>query len=391
MNIAIIHLYPFPIGMAATNRILAYSKGMIANGANVKVFCLNPYYKKGLYNIEQNGIYDGVPYEYFTNQYRSNNSIKHKFQFVYSIIKSYFRLKKEFKENKIDCLIISSEKPFLLKMYSSLAKKYKKKSIFIFDEYPSCIRYTVDTQIINKTREKYNKALKDTTAFVSIVELLADFYNKDLQKKCLIFPTITDISKFPDEKDVVRSKNICYMGSLDLQKDNVQLIVEAFAKIHKKYDGLQFHIYGKSNAKDKKILEDTIAMHNLQDKIILKGPVSFEKVPGILSSSIMLVSSQVNSQRIKGGLSTKLGEYLYSATPVLLSDVGWIKDYVNDGEHLFLAEPGNVDKYAEKMEMILQHYDRSLSIAKNGRQYIIENSSHIVMGNNLLNFINQLL
>ena len=154
---------------------------------------------------------------------------------------------------------------------------------------------------------------------------------------------------------------------------------------------MQFHIYGKSNAKDKKILEDTIAMHNLQDKIILKGPVSFEKVPGILSSSIMLVSSQVNSQRIKGGLSTKLGEYLYSATPVLLSDVGWIKDYVNDGEHLFLAEPGNVDKYAEKMEMILQHYDRSLSIAKNGRQYIIENSSHIVMGNNLLNFINQLL
>ena len=31
---------PFPIGLAATNRIISYGKGFVENNANVKVICL---------------------------------------------------------------------------------------------------------------------------------------------------------------------------------------------------------------------------------------------------------------------------------------------------------------------------------------------------------------
>ena len=36
-NILILYIYAFPFGGAATNRILAYAKGMIVNGAKVTV------------------------------------------------------------------------------------------------------------------------------------------------------------------------------------------------------------------------------------------------------------------------------------------------------------------------------------------------------------------
>ena len=61
----------FPIGMAATNRIIAYSKGLIADNASITVFCLNPYYRKEELSLEKIGVYEGINYHFFTNPYRA--------------------------------------------------------------------------------------------------------------------------------------------------------------------------------------------------------------------------------------------------------------------------------------------------------------------------------
>ena len=45
-NIVIIAEYPFPVGIAPTNRILAYSRGLIQSGANVDVVIPIPTDKK---------------------------------------------------------------------------------------------------------------------------------------------------------------------------------------------------------------------------------------------------------------------------------------------------------------------------------------------------------
>ena len=83
MKVGIIHLYPFPIGMAATNRIIAYSKGLIADNASITVFCLNPYYRKEELSLEKNGVYEGINYHFFTNPYRAKNDFLHKLQLIY--------------------------------------------------------------------------------------------------------------------------------------------------------------------------------------------------------------------------------------------------------------------------------------------------------------------
>ena len=66
MRIFIITFEPFPVGMAATNRILSLAKGLAENGASVKVICTHPperSYEGAVNNVAQ-GTVERVDFEY---------------------------------------------------------------------------------------------------------------------------------------------------------------------------------------------------------------------------------------------------------------------------------------------------------------------------------------
>ena len=52
-KILILCNYPFPEGMAATNRIFAYSKGLNQNGIKTEVLTISPYGIKTTEKFEQ--------------------------------------------------------------------------------------------------------------------------------------------------------------------------------------------------------------------------------------------------------------------------------------------------------------------------------------------------
>ena len=83
MNCAIISIYSTPQGMAATSRILAYSKGLNANGVFVTIY--NPFPTDtvtGKKSMPKSGIWDGVNYKYTSGRYFSR----------YKIIRGIYRL-----------------------------------------------------------------------------------------------------------------------------------------------------------------------------------------------------------------------------------------------------------------------------------------------------------
>jgi hypothetical protein len=57
MNIAILCDFPFPNGLAATNRIISYSKGLVNFGNTVTVYVYRPTEKKTLIR-NPNGVGD---------------------------------------------------------------------------------------------------------------------------------------------------------------------------------------------------------------------------------------------------------------------------------------------------------------------------------------------
>lgn len=397
-NIAVLSVYPFPIGLATTNRILAYSKGLVENGISVNIFIPFPTdslsERKSL--NEDRGYYQGIEYFYTSGRFRS----KYKLFRIISLLTRYRRIKGYFSSiiaivnsNKIShyrCLIVSTDTIISLFIYSILCKIINIKSVFIFDEYPIPIRHKLKNKIPIWKEFMYKLVLKYFSAYISISDELRNYYQSICKKPTFILPVIIDVSRFNDmnieEFDSV-PKYLCYMGNLELSKDNVDNIIKAFSIIENKYPDLEFHIYGAPRLTTKKYLIELINSLHLGKKVLLKGIVQSLDVPRVLKQAKILVSSQPDTKRASGGFPTKLGEYLASGVPTLLTDVGEISKYVTDKKHLFFVKPNDEVSYSEKLEFILENYDYACEVAAKGKKFVIDQYSHIKKCKELGEFI----
>lgn len=396
---AIIAIYSFPIGLAATNRILAYSKGMVANGSNVDIYIPFPTDRPNSSNYANSGSYQGVNYYYSNGKYSSKVglfralSVLSGYREIIGIIATIKKLLTEHKKSNYTSIIISTDWISYLFIYSLLAKYLKISSIFIFDEFPIPIRHKLKDRIPLIKQYLFKKVLANVSAYISISKELQNFYNNIVQKKTFILSIIVDISRFEvSEKHISNeeTKNICYMGNMELSKDNVDIIIEAFALLSDKHPNINFNLYGVPSEKTYNYLHNLIVSLNLTNRVLIKGRIDAEQVPLILSKAYILVSSQPDTKRASGGFPTKLGEYLASGVPALLTDVGENSSYVNDGVHVFFTKPNDPEAYAKKMEYIINNYDVALQVAKNGKSFIRDNYSHIAMGQKIIDFIDNI-
>ena len=400
-SIAIISQYPFPIGMAATNRIIAYSKGLINSGFNIDIFIQNPLRHVETLNDDSiAGQYSGINYKY-TNGKRPN---KYKIIRAVSILSGYRRLSGYYKtirdikikheKNQYHTLILSSDNIMDLFVYTNLCKTLSIQFVFIFDEYPIPIRHKLKSKIPAWKETLYKYVLQKVDVYVSISDQLASYYTNLRIKPTFILPVITDTTKFDNLIDtainqIPQTKNeyICYMGNMELTKDNVDLIIKAFAILVPKHSDLELHLYGRPNDQTKLFLNDIIIDLKMEEKVFFKGRVSSDDVPQILKNAKVLVSSQPKTIRASGGFPTKLGEYLMSGKPSVFSDVGENAKYAKDKIHAYFVEPLNLEAYADTLNYILNNYQEALIVAEKGKKMIVENYSHDAMGKKLALFL----
>ena len=68
-----------------------------------------------------------------------------------------------------------------------------------------------------------------------------------------------------------------------------------------------------------------------------------------------------------------MGEYMMSHTPMLVTDVGEIHEYVQDGINTFMVPPEEPMIYAEKLRFILDNPIMANEVANNAYNYAISN------------------
>jgi glycosyltransferase involved in cell wall biosynthesis len=400
INIAVLAGYSFPYGGAATNRILAYCRGLIENAVNVDIFIPMPSDRlPAKEELPNNGSYDGIQYFYTTGRYRSKYLLIRglvtitKFRQYYGYLTSWQTIREQAKNKKYSCIIISADLIPSLFIYSFLAKTIDAKSVFIFDEFPIPIRHKMKNSIPKWKSYLYSIVLKKIDAYVSISEKLKIYYCKFASKPTLVLPVIVDISRFPSpiSNNLLKAKKyLCYMGNMELSKDDVDNIIKAFEIIVKKNKDLELHLYGNHNPQTNDYLRQLILSLALNDCAYLKGRVESSEVPKILCNAFILVSSQPNTIRASGGFPTKLGEYLLTGVPALLTDVGENAKYVKDGKHVFFVKPQDPTAYAEKLQYIIDNYEAAVKVAENGKEFILEHYSHVQQGKRLADFLRTL-
>ena len=136
--------------------------------------------------------------------------------------------------------------------------------------------------------------------------------------------------------------------------------------------------------KIKKKLEKTDINFKMIGVGIKKYP--HEQMPYIyMSSSILLAPSY------REGLPPSVMEALALKRPVVASNVGGIPELIDDGVNGFLVEPGNIDKFVEKILYLKENPGLLKKMGENARRKILENFTEEKVVNRILKVYKELI
>jgi len=396
MKVLIITNEPFPYGMAATNRIICYAKGLIKNGLDCEVLVSKRTEPYGIdpRNNKAQGLYEGIPYSYVggKTQWQKNLVLK-----VFSLITDYLRtLYFCFKFTKKGDAILCYFSGIALHYFVLVAVKLSgAKVVGELCEYPYCFMNKAES-IINRIKRwiMFHGIFTCFDGFIVISESLKEVaeHYKAGKAKILKVPILVDVEK--QEKSTSAESDIPYIfhaGTLTEYKDGIISTFKAFALAIRQIDiPIKFYIAGEALPQQKEIL-DVICEYHLENRIVFLGKLTNKEVwPYWKGASLAILNKNDNVQN-RNGFSTKLGEILLSETAVITTTVGEANHYLKDGESAYIVEPHQPKLIAEKIIQAINNPEERGRIAKKGKEIAEKEFDCIYQGNRLIYFFSSIV
>lgn len=393
LNVYFFTLYPFPFGLAQSNRMIAIAGGLINAGCKVKVVCIKPTetHRNSL-NTNSSGVYNKIPFEYASQTtYRGKNPIRRIYLYLAGIVLSSMLLIRENKREKIHFLFVGVFGFGLSFWFYLLCKVLHINYLQERSEYPFIkVRKTwLDTSSLYLY---LTFTCKLFDGFLVITKNLQRYYKPHLRKDCPIFllPILVETERFIPIQNKPAEAYIAYCGSMEGDKDGVPLLVDAFELFVRQFPHVKLYLIGSTQFTGFNSLQEKINRLALDNKIVFTGIVDREKLPAILSQAVMLALARPESKQAEGGFPTKLGEYLATGKPVVVTRVGEIPDYLQDHVNAYIAVPGDAHDFAGKMKEVMDNYEHALEIGSKGQQLAQTVFNSTCQGENLASWLRKI-
>jgi glycosyltransferase involved in cell wall biosynthesis len=380
----IIFLFPaaFPSPTAYANRIGALARGLKEIGHRVEILIIYPGARE--FAQKSNGDYCGVPFTLSTfKPYKSNRLSDKILNVIGGILKTGKFL---FGNPKPDFVFLCSSKLHFVFPFFLISKFRGIKLIREKNEYP---QYMLEERG-NKLRNwlYFNCIYRAFDAFILINSNLLHLFKQQLPlKKYLIIPIIVETDRFSKAK--IKTKNIItFVGNLFGEKDGVRILLQAFAAIHSRHNEIKLRLIGDILPVEKyDQLRETCNTLGITNKVEFSGRIDRDIIPEKLQESRLLVLARPDNTQAKGGFPTKLGEYLATGVPVLVTQTGDIGQYLFHSQNAFLAKPGDVSDFADKMDYVLSNKEEASAIGLKGQKLAHRDFSYIYQSKRLSHFL----
>lgn len=358
-------LFTFPEGDAATNRVHSYGRGLIENGYNVHVICfLNEYTHYG--NEKINGINYYHPY---AQSVKSKYFAVRTWKKIIKFFRTFLLVRRISKKEKVRAIIVYTMLPATFISAWLMTLMTGSKLLQEVAEHP--LRGFQKTSLlrgIGNVKVKSETRMLDGALCISasMVNLYKNWGMSD--KRLLHVPSTVDTTRFRlNDESPLPYPYIGYFGGLTFYRDNIDLLVEAFALIAPKYPSMHLVLGGFCTDDERKQLENLIAQLGLEDRINLLKFLPREEIIKYITNSHILVMVRANDEKTRASFPSKICEYLATSRPVISVRVGEIPDYLTDGENSFIVEPGNKQEMADKIDYVLSDYESALEVGKKGK------------------------
>lgn len=349
----------FPSGEASVNRIICYSKGLAELGNEVTIISTN--YGERIYNT-----LDGFKYKSLREHKGvESNKILGSMIVLYRLIREIIN-----PNNKYERLILVSNSLLLIYPLFLLCKSKNLTFLIEKSEYPFVLR---KKGIIGNLYKKFyiSTTFKLFDGMIIMTNSLNEYFSDKVSKKCarIVVPMTVDVTRFSNISSIDNNfgEYIAYCGDVGGNKDGVENLINSFKIVCNKYSNINLVLIGDSKEKNAlNKLKEYVDKNGIRN-VIFTGRVERNLIPGLLVNSKILVLARPNNLQATGGFPTKLGEYLSTGKPTIVTKVGEIAFYLEDGKNAFLAEPDNNKDFADKICYVLDNYEEALRIALNGK------------------------
>jgi glycosyltransferase involved in cell wall biosynthesis len=392
MKVFLITKEPFPNGMAATNRIACYAKGLISAGIECQVIVatrteIHGQPTKNLLPSGENFTYIGDKTE------RASNVLIRKFFDYVDIANTLNYLVKN--STSDDIIFNYLREDSLNGLVIKAAKRTGAKVVRDLCEYP----YGTGNES-DKIKRKRDYFLKNIfpkfDGFICISQPLYDLAKnyKAPNAKLIKVPILVDYDggEYAESISPLATPYIFHSGTLYEQKDGILGAIEAFAIASQRLDfQIKYVLTGNlGKSPDRVKIEDIIIKYGIQDMIIFTGFLSGDDLKTYQNNcSLMIVNKLINLQNTYC-FATKLGEYLLTGKPVITTNVGEAMVYLEDGESAYVVQPGDVQLLADKIVESFNNPVSSNRIGINGKHVAEMEFSYKKQGEKIKLFLKSL-
>jgi glycosyltransferase involved in cell wall biosynthesis len=182
-------------------------------------------------------------------------------------------------------------------------------------------------------------------------------YNKNILRIPILTDHVDNITPALPQFKFGEKFKMCFTGYLSVGKEGFDIFYQALEQINEFYDNFEFHLYGYGSQSDlKSLLNDLPEKFHLEKKVFYHGYLDQQQILNELKKFNLLVLPRNSNPQTDYGFSTKLGEYLSSGVPVLLTAVSDSRLYLEDGANCFIVEPGSDVAFSSKIKYVISHY-----------------------------------
>ena len=390
----------FPYGNAGTNRLLSYIPGLVAAGHSVTVLCMWLLDKQNqeLLDSKASCFFQGIKIKYVSGKTLWPKSGSRLILKAYLLFKAHISI--------ILYLIKNRVKIDIVQLYVADIKFYhfcswwchllKLKIVLERSELPDIIKkrdYYIKTKKGIKYIRKSEKSFGLFDAWILETQTLLDYYGKffSYNTKCLLVPMTVEVERFTNIKEKRNNMfgyYIAYCGNMS-EYDGVSILIRAYSLVRVNHPNIKLVLAGDSdNVPNLKFLAESLGV---KDDVLFIGKISRDEVPSFLSNATILALASPTSDRACATMPCKVGEYLCTANPVVVTGLGEINKYLKDGESAFLSQPDSPEAFAAKIEEVFDDMSKAKEVGLNGKQVAIDNFSSEAQVKRIEDFYKELI
>ena len=355
---------------APTNRMLAIMKGFDELGVEARLVFLYP-------NIDcdrlEEGRFKHIKVEYLWNNRRWHNKY---FRFLCSFIDAQ-RFAKSLEAG--DSVLLFGGAGYI-HYFTAIdgIKVYQERT-----EHPM-----VNPLELPFMQKRYIKHIPDLDGVFVISYGLTRVMEEFGAKNVHVVNMLVDSSRFDSLKKTCKEKYIAYCGTASNNKDGVDDLIKAFAIVVRSHPDVTLKIMGKAPSKDDESGNMRLVEKlGVKDKVDFTGVVKSQDMPQMLKNATIVALARPDSIQAQCGFPTKLGEYLLSENPVVVTRVGDIPLFLCDKETALLSQDKNPEQFASKIIWALEHPEEAAEIGRRGAQVALRAFNYLTEAKKVIEVI----